>query len=81
MQQLTDEQAIVLSVCTGCILIQPFRHVVEDVERRLGRSVSRMEFMQPEFQEEIRELYRADLMKMVVVKPELIVVGDTNERS
>ncbi len=77
LPELTKDQAIVLSVITGHLLIQPFKHVLEDVQSRIGREVFPQEFLNPEFQHYLADdVYRADLMKLVVTIPELIVIGE-----
>lgn len=64
-QQLTKEQAIILTGFTG-ILCVSFSVFHEDVEKRLGRPVFTHEFGdRPFFEGEIKELYRNDFMTLV----------------
>ena len=63
MQQLTKEQAIILTGFTGIAMVQNTSDFHEDVERRLGRPVFTHEFADPH--SEIKEAYRADFEKLV----------------
>ena len=63
MQQLTKEQAIVLTGFTGILMVQNTSDFHEDVERRLGRPVFTHEFADPHG--EIKEAYRADFEKLI----------------
>lgn len=78
LPQLTKDQAIVLSVITGHVLIQPFRLVVDDIERRLGRKVMPQEFHNDEFIAELQDLYRSDLLRIVVTAPVLLLPPNNN---
>lgn len=62
MQQLTKEQAIILTGFTGILMVQNTSDFHEDVERRLGRPVFTHEFADPHG--EIKEAYRADFEKL-----------------
>ena len=63
MQQLTKEQAIILTGFTGIAMVQNTSDFHEDVERRLGRPVFTHEFA--DRHGEIKEAYRADFEKLV----------------
>lgn len=63
MQQLTKEQAIILTGFTGIGMVQNTSDFHEDVERRLGRPVFTHEFADPHG--EIKEAYRADFEKLI----------------
>lgn len=63
MQQLTKEQAIILTGFTGIVMVQNTSDFHEDVERRLGRPVFTHEFADPHG--EIKEAYRADFEKLI----------------
>ena len=63
MQQLTKEQAIILTGFTGILMVQNTSDFHEDVERRLGRPVFTHEFADPHG--EIKEAYRADFEKLI----------------
>ena len=63
MQQLTKEQAIILTGFTGIAMVQNTSDFHEDVERRLGRPVFTHEFADPHG--EIKEAYRADFEKLI----------------
>lgn len=69
LPQLTMDQAIVLSVITGCVLT-PMSNVLKDISERLGRKVTAEEFKSAEFIEEVKDLYREDLMK--IIRPEKV---------
>ena len=63
MQQLTKEQAIILTGFTGILMVQNTSDFHEDVERRLGRPVFTHEF--EDRHGEIKEAYRADFEKLI----------------
>ena len=63
MQQLTKEQAIILTGFTGILMVQNTSDFHEDVERRLGRPVFTHEFA--DRHGEIKEAYRADFEKLI----------------
>lgn len=63
MQQLTKEQAIILTGFTGIAMVQNTSDFHEDVERRLGRPVFTHEFA--DWHGEIKEAYRADFEKLI----------------
>ena len=64
MKSLTQEQAIVLTGFTAIVMVRNFSDFHEDVEKRLGRPIMINEFEGEE--EEIREAYRKDFMRLVL---------------
>ena len=60
---LTKEQAIILTGFTG-ITCCKFSDLHEDVERRIGHPVWTHQFAVPEFVEKVKDLYRADFMRI-----------------
>jgi len=68
LHSLTMEQGIVLSIMTG-IGLAPVGKVIEDVERRLERTVQSREFLNKEFIKELQALYFADFTKLMVPTP------------
>jgi hypothetical protein len=61
---LTKEQAIIITGYTN-ILCCPFAEFQEAVENRLGRPVYTHEFASKELQSKIKEVFRADFIKMI----------------
>ena len=68
VQELTKEQAIIVSGFTGYAACA-FGHLHEDVEKRLGRPVWTHEFANKEFAEEVRDVYRHDFLEMCNKEP------------
>lgn len=62
MQKLTKEQAIVLTGYTGITCVD-FGLFHEDVEIRLGRPITTLEFLV--LKDKIKELYKSDFMAML----------------
>lgn len=62
MQQLTAEQALILTGYTG-ILMCDFSAYHEDVEKRLGRPVWTHQF--PALKDAIQDAYRADFFALL----------------
>lgn len=65
MQQLTKEQAIVLTGFTGILCCNRFIDFHEDVEKRIGYPIFTHQFADPDFKKTITELYRKDFMGMM----------------
>lgn len=63
MQQLTKEQAIIISAYTG-VLACPFSDLHQFMEERLGRPVFTHEMGDPSFTEELRVATREDFLKL-----------------
>ena len=63
-QQLTKEQAIILTGFTG-ILCGSFSAFHEDVEKRLGRPVWTHEFANEELTAQVKEAYKKDFIAIV----------------
>jgi len=63
VKKLTKEQGLILSGFTGVLCINSFSALHADVEKRLGRPVYTHEF--PSIENEIREAYRIDFMKII----------------
>lgn len=61
---LTREQAVILTACTGTLLLEPIIFMSE-LEKKLGRKIQPAEWSNPDFQEFIRETYREDFLKLV----------------
>lgn len=61
--KLTKEQAIIISGYTG-VLICEFADLHEDVEKRMGRPVWTHEFVDEDFTEERKDLYRDDFIDL-----------------
>ena len=72
LPQLTTDQAVVLTIITGSVLI-PMGKVLQDISERLERDVSPLELSDPEFVGELQDLYRPDFLKLVVTQPSIIV--------
>jgi hypothetical protein len=64
MNQLTLEQAVVLSGFTGVLMCR-FDHVHRDVEKRLNRPVWTHEFADQEFVDQLKKVYRDDFMVLI----------------
>lgn len=64
IQQLTKEQAIVLTGFTG-ILCTSFSYFHEDVEKRLGRPVWSHEFADEEVVAQVKKAYKEDFKAMI----------------
>ena len=69
LQKLTKEQAVIISGFTG-ILCSEFSDFHADVEKRLGRGVQTFEFSIKSFITEVKKLYEADFIKLVIVDDE-----------
>lgn len=67
LPRLTMDQAVVLSVMTGCVLT-PMKNVLSDISERLGRPVVAAEFSNPNFIESLKNLYQDDFM--TIINPE-----------
>lgn len=64
MQQLTKEQAIVLTGFTGLSCITPFSLFHENVEKRLGRPVFTHELGTEAMVARLREIYKSDFLTL-----------------
>ena len=67
MQQLTNEQAIVLTGFTGIFCCNSFSYFLADFEKRLGYPVFTHQFANPDLKEKIKEAYHQDFMAMIPV--------------
>lgn len=74
VRELTRDEAIVISICTGGLCCPP-TDILKDVEERLGRPVSNAEFANAAFREELQELYRPEFLRMVYMGPRIIVAS------
>lgn len=63
MDRLTKEQATVITVMTGVLVLDPrlFRRTVEE---RVGREIFPAEWANPDFLLRLKDLYREDLAKL-----------------
>ena len=66
MTSFTKEQAVVITGFTGVMACKSFSDFHADVERRLGRPVLTHEFGNTKFADELRDLYAADFLSMVL---------------
>ena len=63
MNKLTKEQAVIISGYTG-IACCNFRHIHEDIEKRLGRPVYTHELGSEEIMNKIKDLYEDDFINL-----------------
>lgn len=63
MQQLTKEQALIITAFTG-VMSCPFSDFHEFVEKRLGRPIWTHEMGSPEFWEEIKQATKEDFLSI-----------------
>lgn len=62
--KLTLEQAIIVSGYTHVMALDDSGLLFTDVEKRLGRKIKESDYLDPNFGDEMKELYREDYIKM-----------------
>lgn len=75
MKALTLEQAVVLTVMTGSLLVKP--HIFrQEIAKKLGREINSIEFANDKFVKDMQALYQDDYTKMLDIEEFVIIVPD-----
>lgn len=62
--KLTLEQAIIVSGYTHVMALDDSGLLFTDVEKRLGRKIKDSDYLDPNFGDEVKELYREDYIRI-----------------
>lgn len=73
--ELTLDEAVVISICTGSLMCPP-SDILKAVEERLDRKVSNAEFANNEFRHELQELYRPEFLRLCNKGRRIILPGE-----